>query len=293
MIMRRTILLCLPLFCCLLSFSQKKDTKSNEKKVATKEVKPAPKVVTSKKEVTKKEEAKKVVSTHVKSTKIEKLSNPNSFIKQPSVGINLFAKDFITAGNLFSLNTKNWDNLLAYGVSLSYHQGITDNFDFGLSLGGCTSKYKVTRPHTGSFYYESPQNPNGEQKLLVDFTAVGVYKFYSDRRLVVPYALLGVGVSFFNFSYVLPTLPIGGGLQFRINDNISLNAQTVLQWGILSKYSKENFNYSLGAVFKLHKPKPIVVKKTVLSLIDDSDEEGDILSKSSLEVNKIVNSLTI
>ena len=41
------------------------------------------------------------------------------------------------------------------------------------------------------------------------------------------------------------------------------------------------------------KPKPVVVKKTLLSLIDDSDEEGDILSKSSLEVNKIVNSLTI
>ena len=41
------------------------------------------------------------------------------------------------------------------------------------------------------------------------------------------------------------------------------------------------------------KPKPVVVKKTVLSLIDDSDEEGDILSKSSLEVNKIINSLTI
>ena len=40
------------------------------------------------------------------------------------------------------------------------------------------------------------------------------------------------------------------------------------------------------------KPKPVVVKKTVLSLIDDSDEEGDILSKSSLEVNKIINSLT-
>ena len=41
------------------------------------------------------------------------------------------------------------------------------------------------------------------------------------------------------------------------------------------------------------KPEPIVVKKTILSLIDDSDEEDDVLSKSSLTVNKIANSLTI
>jgi hypothetical protein len=34
------------------------------------------------------------------------------------------------------------------------------------------------------------------------------------------------------------------------------------------------------------------VKKTVLSLIDDSDEEEDVLSKSSLADNKIANSLT-
>ena len=40
------------------------------------------------------------------------------------------------------------------------------------------------------------------------------------------------------------------------------------------------------------KPKPVVVKKTILSLIDDSDEEDDVLSKSSLAVNKIANSLT-
>ena len=41
------------------------------------------------------------------------------------------------------------------------------------------------------------------------------------------------------------------------------------------------------------KPEPIVDKKTILSLIDDSDEEDDVLSKSSLTVNKIANSLTI
>ena len=34
------------------------------------------------------------------------------------------------------------------------------------------------------------------------------------------------------------------------------------------------------------------MKKTILSLIDDSDEEDDVLSKSSLAVNKIANSLT-
>lgn len=202
-------------------------------------------------------------------------------VRLPSLGGSIFGKDFPNGGKLTNLNTEGFNPTIAFGAQLDYIQGITKNIDFSASLGACISQYRTSKPSTVNFYYASKSNKDGEQKVLVDATFLGNYKFVSDASKIIPYASLGFEASVFDNYYFFPSLPIGGGLQFNLGNGNFLKLQSIFQKG-LSIYSKENFVYSFGAVFPIAKAKKKITPNlpfadTLISVkkgISDSDKDG-------------------
>ncbi len=256
--MRKSILVFLV---CLLSvgvFAQKNWPKSGKKS-------------------TEKEKAKKGSTSTPSSTS----ATSTDYTRLPFYGGSVFVKDFPTAGNLFSLNTQNWKSPVSVGVSGHYGFGLSNHFDFVTSLGGTVSQYKVSKgdlPYR-QFYYESVENPYGEQKLLLDASAIFNYKILSDKSNFTPYVSLGFTASIFNLYYFFPSLPIGGGVQYKINDKLFLHAQTLLLKSLKTE-AKENFVYSLGLSYTFGRPKqkkqlPVVtVDTTKVVKVVDFDGDG-------------------
>ena len=168
--------------------------------------------------------------------------------KAPSIGISHFVKDFPNAAKIFKLSLRGWENEKTPGLNGFYIKGLSNHFDFETSLGICNTKYKSS---TGYFYYHTPKNGNdGIEKILIDADARINYKLLTDRFLITPYVSTGIGLSLYNWTYILPTIPVGGGFQIKIHRNYFVYLQTLLDLGLIKTGSKsatkENFNYSIG-----------------------------------------------
>jgi outer membrane protein OmpA-like peptidoglycan-associated protein len=179
--------------------------------------------------------------------------------KSPSIGGALFLKDFPTAAKMFDLNRQGWNNYLAPGANFLYITGLSKHWDFSTTLGASIAKYKNSG---GYFIYHTANNiEDGVTKPLVDLNILVNYKILTDKHVVDPYLSGGFNLGIYNFSYLRPGIPLGGGLQFNLGGGKFLYLQTLLEVGVFPKgstdWTKENFNYSLGVSFPLHKTKKI------------------------------------
>jgi OmpA-OmpF porin, OOP family len=176
--------------------------------------------------------------------------------KAPSLGINFFLKDFLTADRIKKTSVS---NVLANkqiakvsemtpGLSLTYLNGITDHIDFMATLGGTFTSYK----HKG-------RDLTSNQSFLLDLDAQINVKLLTDNYTLVPYLTGGVGASMYAGTYFMASIPVGAGLQVNLGDNNFLFTQVVYKSGVTDK-AKENFNYSLGFTSPLSDPKPAPVK---------------------------------
>lgn len=194
----------------------------------------------------------------------------SSLIKPPSLGGFFFLKDFTTGAKVFGLNTKGWNGILDPGINGLYTQGINPHLDFVATLGGCFSKYK--RNNSYFYDYKNGNRYSGEDKFLLEGSAMVSYKFLTDNKPVNPYVSGGFGLALYNRSYLLPYIPVGGGLQFNLGNYTYLYVQTILDWGVIYAASKENFNYSVGVSFPLKKP---VAKHKLVPIVElDTDHDG-------------------
>ena len=203
----------------------------------------------------------------------------SSFKKAPAIGGSIFIKDFPTAAVLKNLNTTGWNGYLAPGIEGFYIQGLNSYLDLIGSLGFSWSKYKKSNSY---FYYEDAPY-KGQAKILMDVSALVHYKFITDKNNVVPYLAGGLALSLYNGSYVLPSVPLGGGLQFKLENGAFIYVQTLMQFGVLTNVTynsaqnatKENLNYSVGFSMPLKKsvkaPAKVVVVKPV---VIDTDGDG-------------------
>jgi len=208
-----------------------------------------------------------------------------NFKKAPSIGISHFVKDFPNAAKIFKLSPWGWNNEKTPGINGFYIKGLSNHVDFVTSLGICNTKYKSS---TGYFYYHSPKSGNdGIEKILIDADARINYKLLKDRFLFTPYISTGIGLSLYNWTYILPTIPVGGGFQIKVYRNSFVYLQTLLDLGLINTGSqsatKENFNYSIGfslAISNLkRKPTshlPITVSQNNTSIYsNEKDTDGD------------------
>ncbi len=203
--------------------------------------------------------------------------------KAPAFGGSIGLKDFPTAAKMFSLNSVGWSGYLAPSINGFYIKGLDNHFDFLASLGLSWSKYK---DYSGHFYYEDGyRTTKGIPKLLIDAGGAVNYKFTTDVNNVVPYLSGGLTLSLYNGSYVFPSIPVGGGLQVKLDNGAFIYIQTLLQLGVLSNTisnsnqnaTKENLNYSIGFSMPLKKTvKALPVKKEVVVpvVVVDTDSDG-------------------
>jgi len=196
--------------------------------------------------------------------------------KVPSIGGAIFAKDFPTAAKVFGLSQNGWNGYIAPGINGLFITGLSNHTDFVATLGVSNSKYKT---NTGVFYNHSLSSGNiGYERILIDLNTLVNYKFSTDNHPVVPYLSAGLGLSLYDGSYVLPCIPLGGGLQFHLGKNSFLYLQTLLDLGIINTSTKhgtkENFNYSIGFSVPLHVADK-AVKKVIVPIPAEIDTDGD------------------
>ena len=209
-------------------------------------------------------------------------SQSKKYKKEPSIGISHFVKDFPTAVKIFKLSPWGWNNEKTPGFNGFYTKGLSNHTDFVTSLGICNTKYKSS---TGYFYYHSPKSGNdGYEKLLIDADARVNYKLLSDRFFITPYVSAGVGLSLYNWRYLLPTIPAGGGFQIKIGRQSFCYLQTILDLGIIKTHdkndTKENFNYSVGfslpiSSLKKSPPSNYTIPQKVVAPTVKKDSDGD------------------
>ena len=199
-----------------------------------------------------------------------------SSLKKPaSFGASIFVKDYPSCLSTFKLNKKGWNGELAPGVNGFFTVGLSPNFDFTSTLSICNTKCKNSN---GIFIYHDSANVyKGVEEFMAEINALATYKILTDDKPVVPYISLGLGTSLYNGAYVMPYIPMGGGLQFKLDNSQFLYVQVLLHQTLKTgtKFeTKENLNYSIGMSFPLHSKsskKPTVVKPIVAL---DSDNDG-------------------
>lgn len=139
----------------------------------------------------------------------------NDYIKSPALGIHFFFNDFksaaaIRSGSLSSaLVNKQVGKIkdMVPGLSISYMQGLSNNFDFSSSIGGSFLDYVADGKGT-----------LGNEALLLEADASINAKLLSDQYWVVPYLSAGIGISKYK-GYYGAFMPVGGGLQINFFDD--------------------------------------------------------------------------
>lgn len=189
--------------------------------------------------------------------------------KLPSLGFQFFYNDFQTAADLRAnglsnvLNEKQWykTNRMTPGLALTYQEGFTERIDFSAVLGGSFLNYPVG----GSFSTQS------KEYFLLDIVATGNFKLLTDKHIVNPFLVAGIGASKYK-GYFAAMIPVGVGVNIRLLPDIYLQYASQYRIPVTSN-AAYHFNHSLGIVAPLKKrvpPPPVVVPVVIL----DRDNDG-------------------
>ncbi len=207
---------------------------------------------------------------------------PISYKKRPSLGLNFVLKDMGTAMLIDRtsvsdvLSKGQWTPIkdMAPGLSLSYLNGITEQLDFMVNLGGSYLKYP--------FSYKSGISVPNDSKFLLEADANVNVKLLSDKYVVVPYLSFGIGASMYAGTYFAAYAPMGGGIQVGLGEGTYLNTRFVYN-AMVSALSVNHLNYTIGIVSPLKEKKeaPVVVPPPPPPppVEKDTDNDGILDSK--------------
>ncbi len=194
----------------------------------------------------------------------------NQYKKGKLLGIHFTFHDFQTAADLKDrglgevLNEQQWykTSRMSPGIALSYTQGLTDNLDFMVRLGGSFLAYPLP---------DKPVPLNDE--ILLESDASINIKLLSDNYWVSPYISAGVGASMWN-GYFGAYLPTGLGLQVNFYDATYLFLQAQYRIPVASSTTASNLFYGFGIAGTISKKKEVVIPPPPPPVPADRDNDG-------------------
>jgi OmpA-OmpF porin, OOP family len=163
--------------------------------------------------------------------------------KGPVLAVNFVLNDFATAQRLQKgslggvLKDKQWAKFseMSYGLSIQYIEGLTDHVDFAGTFTGTFVKYPFPKKAT----------PTSDALLLELDAAVNV-KLLTDRFILVPYAVGGVGLSMYRGRDFAASIPLGMGFQVNLGKGDAfMFTQGLYKIGV-TDLAANHFVYSIG-----------------------------------------------
>lgn len=201
------------------------------------------------------------------------LAQIRNYIKNPALGIHFIIDDFQTAdyirNNSFSEALRNHQfpnfNNLKSGLAISYLKGFSNHFDYSINAAGSYLDYTL---HNGQLL--------GKGDLLLETDASFIGKMFTDKHLISPYLLAGVGISKYN-TYFGAFVPLGTGLQFNFSNEVYLLINAQYRVAVTDKVNN-HFYYSVGLagnIFKKKRKKPVAHPAPLVARkIYDRDNDG-------------------
>lgn len=186
----------------------------------------------------------------------------HNYIKNPAIGIHYALFNFNNG-----VNSTNYpaSEKLKQGLAISYLQGISNHFDFSVTLAGSYLDYTL---HNGTQI--------GKGDLLLETDASLIVKMFTDKHLVSFYLTGGLGASKYS-SYYGMFFPLGTGLQFNFSGEAYLLLNAQYRFG-LTNYVNNHFYYSIGIAGNIKKKsRKKAIAKPALPLAQlnyDRDKDG-------------------
>jgi OmpA-OmpF porin, OOP family len=201
------------------------------------------------------------------------LAQTNNLVKNPAIGIHFIENDFkgsdYIRNNSFSdafrnkqfANSKN----MKAGLSIDYLRGISNHFDFSVTLAGSYIDYTL---HDGTIL--------GKGSLLLETDASVIAKLLSDRHWISPYLLGGMGVSKY-INYYGAFIPLGLGIQSNFSNEVYLMINAQYRIAATNKVNN-HFFYSIGLegniLKKKRKKTPGKIVPVPVQQFYDGDKDG-------------------
>jgi OOP family OmpA-OmpF porin len=203
------------------------------------------------------------------------LAQKTNYYKKPkSLGVHVTLQDYVTAAQIRDkgmsdvLSKKQWGatGRTKAGMSISYTEGLSDNFDFNARVGFALMNAPMQTPtaygkERGTrAYFESDANI--------------FMKLLSDQYFISPFLSAGAGASLWQ-GYYAAYIPVGGGLQLNLFDGTLMTFQTQYRLPVTANNNFHLF-YSMGVIAELYprKPKPVVTLAPPVPVVVDTDKDG-------------------
>ena len=164
-----------------------------------------------------------------------------NYTQQPALSIHFLLHDFQTATNIRNsslssvLANKQFGKVkdMSPGLAISYSEGLSNNFDFSVTLAGSFLDYP--RENASS---------SGSDKFLLEADASIRGKMFSDKYWFTPYLQAGLGASKFK-GYYGAFVPLGAGLQLNFFDEafLMINSQYRVP---ITESASYHFYHSIG-----------------------------------------------
>lgn len=199
--------------------------------------------------------------------------NKTKNIKNPAIGIHFIDDDFRGAdyirNNSLSeaFRNKQFANLknMKAGLSIDYLQGISNHFDFSITVAGSYLDYIL---HNGKIL--------GNGSLLLETDASLIAKLFTDRHWISPYLVTGMGASKY-INYYGIFIPLGLGLQVNFSNEVYLMINGQYRVAATNKVN-DHFYYSIGLggniLKKKRKKRSEKVVPVLIQRFQDLDKDG-------------------
>lgn len=162
--------------------------------------------------------------------------------QQPALSIQFLLHDFQTATRIRNsslssvLSNKQFGKIkdMSPGLAISYSDGLSNNFDFLVTLAGSFLDYPR----------ENSSSSSGGDKFLLEADASVRGKMFSNKYWFTPYLQAGLGASKYK-GYYGAFLPLGAGIQLNFFDEafLLINAQYRVP---VTETASYHFYYSIG-----------------------------------------------
>ncbi len=209
----------------------------------------------------------------------EIMAQTNVLKKKPSFSLNFALKDFVTPARIKSTSfsqvlvdksiAKTSDMSAALGVQ--YLEGLTDHIDFVAGLDVAFLNYP----------FRNTSKILNANKFLVSVDAGVNVKLLPDNYFFTPYLSGGLGGSMYNATYFSAFNYLGGGMQFRLSEDVFINTQCSYRFKV-TDWASDHFQFSLGVVAPITDKKPVVKAlppPAPMVVEKDSDADGIMDSK--------------
>jgi OmpA-OmpF porin, OOP family len=192
-------------------------------------------------------------------------------IQDPTLSVSFLFDDFRSASAVrsSSLRTAIRNHEFARirdmspGLGLSYIEGLSDHFDYSVTLAGSFLDYPVVG-----------RAPFNKDYFLVEADVSLRGKMFTNRSWVSPYLSIGAGTSYYA-GYHAAFIPAGAGMQLNFFDEAYLlvNAQYRIP---VTNMSSFHFFYSIGLAGNISRKKSERIPQRIsLPVRSVSDRDGD------------------